>query len=47
MSLRGLGQQASMTLRLYFRNKMALIYGYIFPVIFLVTNVQSPTGEGA
>ena len=24
-------------LRLYFRNRMALIYGYIFPVIFLIT----------
>ena len=24
------------SLRLYFRNKMALIYGYLFPTIFLV-----------
>jgi hypothetical protein len=36
MNSRGLSQQLVMTLRLYFRNTMALVYGYAFPVIFLV-----------
>src|SRR5215831_12893999 len=29
-------QQFLVSLRLYFRNKMAWIYGYLFPTIFLV-----------
>lgn len=29
-------QQLAVTLRLYFRNRMGLLYGYLFPVIFLV-----------
>src|SRR5215471_10549999 len=29
-------QQFLVSLRLYFRNTMALIYGYLFPTIFLV-----------
>src|SRR6188472_2718700 len=32
----GLWPQLRMSLRLYFRNTMALIYGYLFPAIFLV-----------
>ena len=36
MNSRGLSQQLAMTLRLYFRNTMALVYGYAFPVIFLI-----------
>jgi ABC-type transport system involved in cytochrome c biogenesis permease component len=31
-----LGHQLVITLRLHFRNKMALIYSYLFPTIFLV-----------
>src|SRR4029079_14002907 len=29
-------QQLRISLRLHFRNKMALIYGYLFPLIFLL-----------
>jgi hypothetical protein len=32
----GLLQHLQISLRLHFRNKMALLYGYLFPVIFLV-----------
>jgi len=36
MRLNGLPQQIGITLRLYYRNTMGLIYGYLFPTIFLV-----------
>jgi hypothetical protein len=36
MNFLGTSRQLSMTLRLYFRNTMALVYGYAFPVIFLL-----------
>lgn len=35
MNLNGLRHHLVMSLRLYFRNRMALIYGYLFPTIFL------------
>ena len=31
----GFGQHLAMALRLHFRNRMALLYGYLFPLIFL------------
>jgi ABC-type transport system involved in cytochrome c biogenesis permease component len=34
--MNGLLHQLEISLRLHFRNKMALIYGYLFPLIFLV-----------
>lgn len=34
--MRGTLQQLAVTLRLHFRNRMGLLYGYLFPVIFLV-----------
>jgi hypothetical protein len=34
--MNGWTHQLEITLRLHFRNKMALIYGYLFPLIFLV-----------
>jgi ABC-2 type transport system permease protein len=34
--MRGLLQHFRISLRIYFRNKMALFYGYLFPLIFLV-----------
>jgi len=34
--MKGLAGQFALTLRLHFRNRMALIYSYIFPTIFLV-----------
>ena len=34
--MNGLLQQLEISLRLHFRNKMALLYGYLFPLIFLV-----------
>jgi hypothetical protein len=34
--MNGLFQQLHVSLRLYFRNTMALVYGYAFPTIFLV-----------
>jgi ABC-2 type transport system permease protein len=34
--MRGFQQQLVASLRLYFRNGMALVYGYAFPLIFLV-----------
>ncbi|MEO7273267.1 MAG: hypothetical protein ABI211_14815, partial [Vicinamibacterales bacterium] len=34
--MNGLAYQLSVSLRLHFRNRMALIYSYIFPTIFLV-----------
>ncbi len=34
--MRGLLRQLDVSLRLHFRNRMALIYGYLFPTIFLV-----------
>ena len=34
--MNGLLLQIAVSLRLYFRNRMALIYGYLFPTIFLV-----------
>ncbi len=34
--MNGLLQHLRISLRLHFRNKMALIYGYLFPVIFLI-----------
>jgi ABC-2 type transport system permease protein len=34
--MNGLWQHFSISLRLYFRNRMALLYGYLFPLIFLV-----------
>lgn len=33
--MRGLSQQLVLTLRLHFRNRMGLLYGYLFPLIFL------------
>ena len=30
------GEHLGMSIRLHFRNRMALIYGYLFPLIFLV-----------
>lgn len=33
--MRGTLQQLAVTIRLHFRNKMGLLYGYLFPVIFL------------
>lgn len=35
-SLGGFLAQLRMSLRLYFRNRMGLIYGYLFPTIFLI-----------
>src|SRR4051795_10698611 len=34
--MKGLAYQFAVSLRLHFRNRMALIYSYIFPTIFLV-----------
>jgi ABC-2 type transporter len=34
--MKGLGRHVAISLRLYFRNRMALLYGYLFPAIFLV-----------
>lgn len=34
--MRGLGEQLRMSLRLYYRNRMALFYGYLFPTVFLL-----------
>ena len=34
--MRALIQHASVSLKLYYRNKMALIYGYLFPLVFLL-----------
>src|SRR6476659_7200646 len=34
--MRGFWPQLAMTVRLHFRNRMALIYSYIFPTIFLI-----------
>jgi ABC-type transport system involved in cytochrome c biogenesis permease component len=34
--LSALGRHMDLSLRLYFRNRMALLYGYLFPVIFLI-----------
>ena len=34
--MRGLVQQLQTSLRLYFRNRMALFYGYLFPTVFLL-----------
>ena len=34
--MNGLVQHVAISLRLYFRNRMALLYGYLFPAIFLV-----------
>src|SRR5947209_2540277 len=34
--MNGLAQQFAMGLRLYFRNRMALFYGYLLPAIFLL-----------
>ncbi len=34
--MNGLFHHLGVTLRLHFRNKMALLYGYLFPLIFLV-----------
>lgn len=33
--MKGFGQHLAATLRLHFRNRLALVYGYLFPVIFL------------
>jgi len=33
----GLGRYIELGLRLHFRNRMALIYGYLFPTIFLIS----------
>ncbi len=33
--MRGFGEHVAVTLRLHFRNRLALVYGYLFPVIFL------------
>ena len=33
----GLGRYIELSLRLHFRNRMALIYGYLFPTIFLIS----------
>src|SRR5829696_143564 len=35
-ALNALLHQLGVTLRLHFRNKMALVYSYLFPTIFLV-----------
>src|SRR3954449_4016494 len=32
----GFGEHVGISLRLHFRNRMALLYGYLFPLIFLV-----------
>lgn len=34
--MHGLLRQIPLSIRLNFRNRMALIYGYLFPAIFLV-----------
>src|ERR671939_1242075 len=34
--MNGALHQLGITLRLYFRNRMAMMYGYLFPTIFLV-----------
>ena len=34
--MNGLAEHLALSLRLHFRNKMALLYGYLFPLIFLV-----------
>ena len=34
--MNALGTHLGISLRLHFRNKMALLYGYLFPLIFLV-----------
>ena len=34
--MNGLWQQFGVSLRLYFRNKMGMFYGYLFPAIFLL-----------
>ena len=34
--MNGFAQQFATTLRLHFRNRIALLYGYLFPIIFLV-----------
>src|SRR6188472_703780 len=34
--MKGLVQHLGLSLRLHFRNRMALLYGYLFPLIFLV-----------
>src|SRR5436190_10752643 len=36
-SMSGLGRYIELSLRLHFRNRMALIYGYLFPTIFLIS----------
>ncbi len=33
--MRGAGRHLMVTLRLHFRNRMALVYGYLFPLVFL------------
>jgi ABC-2 type transport system permease protein len=34
--MNGLGEQFAISLRLYFRNRMGMFYGYLFPAIFLL-----------
>src|SRR5688572_26071820 len=34
--MKGLLEHLQLSLRLHFRNRMALLYGYLFPLIFLV-----------
>ena len=34
--MNGLAEQYVLSLRLYFRNKMGMFYGYLFPAIFLL-----------
>lgn len=34
--MNGLFEQFAISLRLYFRNKMGMFYGYLFPIIFLI-----------
>jgi ABC-2 type transport system permease protein len=34
--MKGLRQHLALSLRLHFRNRMALLYGYLFPIVFLV-----------
>ena len=34
--MNGLGEHLKLSVRLHFRNRLALIYGYLFPLIFLV-----------
>ena len=34
--MNGLRKHLGLSLRLHFRNRMALLYGYLFPLIFLV-----------